>query len=336
MRPDRIGDVVLSTPLYHTLKDSFPESFVAALVSPFTAPLLEKNPYIDAILTDTPAGGNSDKGFWAKTHEIGSYNFTMALLLMPTRRLALMLFLAGIRRRIGVGHILYEVLTLMEGVSRHRYSPLRHESDYMLDMARRIGARKLWTTPEIFLSAGEKSAARGYLAGKGLDEGPIIGIHPGSGRSAPNWTIDRYVGLAKKISESGHQVLVTGSETERHLAELFHGIGAPGVYTSFGELSLRELAAVISRLGCLISSSTGPMHIAAALGIPTISMFCPLTACSPKLWGPLGNTSVIVTPDDKFCAMQCPGDPHICTFGSGEEGITVDTIVRGKDRVRFS
>jgi len=54
VRPDRVGDVVLSTPIYHTLKASFPNSFIGALVSPYTSPLLEQNPYIDAVITDEP------------------------------------------------------------------------------------------------------------------------------------------------------------------------------------------------------------------------------------------------------------------------------------------
>ena len=328
VRPDRIGDVVLSTPVYHTLKDSFPGSFVGALVSPMTSPLLKNNPYIDVILTDKATPDNSNNGLWAKAREIASYKFDTALLLMPTGRLAYLLFLAGIPRRIGVGHILYEVITLMRGVSRHNYNPLRHESDYMLDLTRKIGAKNIWSTPELFLAADEKHAAGEYLAGKGLSfERSIIGIHPGSGRSAPNWTVERYVDLARKLSEAGNQVLITGSESERHVENSFLGIKAPGLRTSFGECSLRELAAVISHLTCLISGSTGPMHIAAALGVPTISMFCPLTACSPKLWGPVGNSAVIVSPGEKFCATQCPGDPHICTFGSGDEGITIDTII---------
>lgn len=328
MRPDRVGDVVLSTPVFHTLKDSFGGCFVGALVSSYTAPLLRGNPNIDVVITDDPGSGEKQGGsFRKKVREISSYNFDVALLLLPTKRLAYMLFLAGIPYRVGVGHILYEVITLMRGVSRHKYNPLRHESDYMLDLARRIKARYIWKKPEIFLTWEEKGKARDYLLKKGFDKGrALVCVHPGSGHSSPNWDPARYAELVAMLAKAGVQVLVTGAESEREHESLFTEHDVPGVKTAFGELSLVELAAVESQVDVFVSSSTGPMHMAAAVGTKTVSMFCPLTACSPKLWGPIGNVSRVILPSDDFCTTKCPGDPHICTFESGEEGIAVETV----------
>ncbi len=334
VRPDRVGDVVLSTPVYHTLKESFPDAFVGALVSSYTSPLLQGNPYIDAIIPDDPNGEDVEKkNFWKKVNEIRSYKFDTALLLMPTKRLAYMLFLAGIPYRVGVGHILYEVITFMHGVSRREYNPLRHESDYMLDLARKIGAKQIWTKPEIFLTGEEKESARKFLERKGFNtDKPIIAIHPGSGHSAPNWGVERYAELARMLSRNGWsvgsfgQVLVTGTKNETDIEEYFLRLGVETVKTTFSEISLRESLAVISQVSLLVSSSTGPMHFASAVGAATVSMFCPLTACSPKLWGPVGNTSRVILPPEDFCHTKCPGDPHVCTFGSGSEGITVGTV----------
>ena len=327
VRPDRVGDVVLSTPVYHTLKKSFEDCFVGALVSSYTKPLLEGNPNIDAIITDDPQGNRlGGEDFRKKVSEIRSYNFDVALLLMPTKRLAYMLFLAGIPYRVGVGHILYEIITFMYGVSRHKYNPLRHESEYMLDLARKIGARDVWTKPEIFLNEEEIRAAREFLGNKGFDPGKsIVCIHPGSGHSSPNWEVGRYAELAERFIQTGRQVLVTGSEGEKEYERTFVDLGA-GIKTAFGELSLRELAAVLTNMSAFVSSSTGPMHIAAAVGTPTVSMFCPLTACSPKLWGPLGNISKIILPPEGFCSLRCPGDPHLCTFEAGVDGMKVETV----------
>lgn len=327
VRPDRVGDVVLSTPVYHTLKKSFENCFVGALVSSYTRPLLEGNPNIDTLITDDPEGEQiGGERFREKMKEIRAYKFDVALLLLPTKRLAYMLFLAGIPYRIGVGHILYEAITFMYGVSRHKYNPLRHESDYMLDLARRIGAREIWTRPEVFLNEEEIRTARKYMEEKGFDTGKsVVCIHPGSGRSSPNWEVGRYAELAERFLDTGRQVLVTGSAGEKVYEKHFADLGQ-GIRTAFGELSLRELAAVLRNMGVFISSSTGPMHIAAAVGTPTVSMFCPLTACSPKLWGPLGNSSSIVQPPDGFCQVRCPGDPHVCRFEAEGDGISVDTV----------
>lgn len=323
VRPDRIGDVVLSTPVFHTLKESFPDSFIGAIVSPYTSLLLVGNPYLNIIITDDPV----KEDFRTKVKEIRKFRFDTALLLLPTKRLAYMLFLAGIPYRVGVGRILYEVITLMHAVSRKKYNPLRHESDYMLDLPKKIGAEKIWRKPEIFLNAEEKELARKFLERKGFNmDRPIVGIHPGSGHSSPNWQIERYSELASMLAQSNIQTLVTGSSHEKNQENVLLKMVDKNIKTTFGELSLRELASVISQLSLLVSSSTGPMHIAAALNIPTVSMFCPLTACSPKLWGPVGNVSKIILPPDDFCQSKCPGDPHVCTFGGGIDGVAVRKV----------
>ncbi len=288
------------------------------------------NPFIDAVITDDPPKGGSERGnFWKKVAEIKTHRFDTSLLLLPTQRLAYMLFFSRIRRRVGVGHILYEVITLMDGVSRRKYNPLRHESDYVLDLARRIGARNIWTSPEIFIEGEEREQARKFLDRKGLaTNGQIVLVHPGSGHSSPNWKVERYIELARLLSEAGPSVLVTGGGNEKDLELSFRQMYSRQVATSFGELTLRELASVISLVNLHISSSTGPMHIAGAVGTPTLSMFCPMDACSPKLWGPIGNESEIILPPQSFCEVKCPGDPHVCTFGDGNDGITVDAVFR--------
>jgi heptosyltransferase-2 len=89
---------------------------------------------------------------------------------------------------------------------------------------------------------------------------------------------------------------------------------------------LRNSMISIASLDCLISSSTGPMHIAAALGVKTISIFCPTTACSPQLWGPVGNTNKIILPENNYCGVKCPGNPKVCTL-EGEGGINIGKIL---------
>jgi heptosyltransferase-2 len=67
------------------------------------------------------------------------------------------------------------------------------------------------------------------------------------------------------------------------------------------------------------------MHICSALKVKTVSLFCPLTACSPKLWGPLGNESTVILPTEGYCQTKCPGDPKKCTF-TGDGGIEVNRV----------
>jgi heptosyltransferase-2 len=326
VRTDRIGDVVLATPLIRALRERFPTAFLAAMVRPYAAEILVGNPHLDEVVLDDPAGADrGTAGFWRQVARLRRYRFDTALLLLPTRRLATLLLLAGIRTRIGVGTRLYQVLTFMRSVSRNKYVPLRHEADYCLDLGRAIGVEADDLTTELFLSEAERRDGAAVLEAGGAAPGDaLVGIHAGSGASAPNWRVEHYVELARRLLERADvTVVLTGSENERSFGSAFRALESTRVIDLIGKLSLREAMGVISRINVLVSASTGPMHLAAALGIPTVSMFCPLTACSPELWGPRGNRAEIVLPSDGFCQDRCPGDPHVCRF---EGGIATTTV----------
>ncbi|MDD8018625.1 MAG: glycosyltransferase family 9 protein [Bacteroidota bacterium] len=322
IRPDRIGDVVLTTPLIRAVKKSFPGSFVAVMVGSYTAPLLEHNPHIDLLLTDDPEGKDSARsGFWHQVVKLRQLRFDTGLMPLPRERHAWMMLLAGVNKRIGVGTKLYQVLTGMKTVSRHKYIPLRHEADYVMDLGRRIGITTDDLKPEIFVPEEEKIIARQFFTQNGFDiSKPIIGINPGSNSSSPNWPPEKYSHVVKQLSRT-HQVFVNVGPKSSNLEKHFNSINSNIVIHAPD--NLRDLIGLCSLLSVLVAPSTGTMHIAAALGIPTVSLFCPLTACSPKLWGPIGNSSEIILPPEGYCQGRCPGNPKICPF----EEITVDEVV---------
>ena len=139
------------TPIVREIKKTFPDSFIATLTQPYTSKILINNPYVDKILTDDL----KKETFWKVVKKLRKFKFTDGLLVMPRERAAYQMFLAGVKNRIGVGHKLYEVITLMKSVSRNKYIPLRHEADYSMDLARKIGIKSNNLTPEIFLSENE-------------------------------------------------------------------------------------------------------------------------------------------------------------------------------------
>lgn len=311
-RPDRVGDVVLSTPIPRELKKTFPNSFVAVLVRSYTKDIFLNNPFVDEVIIADEFLSGSKKDFFKWVREIRKFKFTHALMLLPNERINYLLFFAGIRKRVGVGHKLFQLITGVKSVSRNKYIPLRHEADYCMDLARKMGVENPDTTPKIYLSDEEKvklAEKRKLLLG---EKKYLIGIHSTSGNSAPNWTPDYYADLIKLLVNNNELQIVC---TDQNVPEII--LNTSGVKIPEDVLSIREFGI----FDLLISASTGPMHVCAALGIKTISIFCPLTACSPKLWGPLGNESIVVMPEENYCQTKCPGDPKICTF-SGEGGIS--------------
>ena len=325
IRPDRIGDVVLTTPLIRSIRKAFPQSFIAVMVHPSNVPLLENNPHITEILTDSPEQINSGrKVFWKQVGHLRALKFDVALMPFPRERHAWMMFLAGIPTRIGVGKKLYQMITFTKSVSRHKYIPLRHEADYMLDMGLRIGATSRDTKPEVFLTKDEKERAHQHFLLLGISfNKPVIGINPISRGSSPSWKPEKYFQLIERLLLRFSVVINLGPH-EIQQRTFFESLEHNGAVILIQPL--REHMASISQLDLLISSSTGSMHIAAALGIPTVSLFCPLTACSPQLWGPLGNRSEVIMPKQDYCQTRCPGDPKICPLDDIEIPPVIDRV----------
>ncbi len=313
-RIDRIGDVVLSTPLPREIKKIYPECFIAVLVRNYTKDIYLNNPFVDEIIIYD----DSDKSitsFIKQSQYIRSFKFTYAFMLLPDERLNYLLFLAGIPYRIGVGHKIYQMLTFTKFVNRKKYNPLRHEADYALDMIRKIGIEPKSLEPEIYLTEDEKLEAMKFRERIADDTKIIIGVNTTSGNSAPNLPAKEYKKLIEILSKDNSlKVIVTDKQPPKEISDI------PGVDYPFINISLREAIIKFSVLDLLASNSTGPMHICAALKVPTLSLFCPLTACSPKLWGPLGNKSKIVLPKEIYCQTNCPGDPKVCRY-EGDSGI---------------
>lgn len=321
VRQDRIGDVVVSTSMPYAIKKQWPDSYVAVLVSSYTKDIYLNNPYVDKIIIyeDTPF--QSIRNFLNQAKKIRNYKFTHALMLLPSERINYLLFFSGIKKRIGVGEKLYQFITFTKGVSRHKYIPLRHEADYCMDLARKIGVKSDEYVPKIYLSDSEKNMLKEIRLKLEENNKIIVGIHSSNGNSAPNLDIKTYKNLIKRLQNTNQfKVIVTDNIVSEELQNL-NGVEYPNV-----GLDLRNSILNFAALDILISSSTGPMHIAAALGIKTLSMFCPLPACSPKLWGPIGNDSKIILPDENYCKISCKDNPKDCTFEK-QGGITIGKIL---------
>jgi len=319
VRTDRVGDVCYITPSLRELKRTFPDAYIATLTQPHTSNLIKNNPYVDSILVD-----DLDKNkFWNVVRELRKHKFTHALLMQPTERAAYQLFFAGIPYRVGVGRILYEVITLMRSVSRNKYIPLRHEADYCMDLARKIGVVTDNLKLKIFLTEQEKTEAKVFFINHGLAENDLkVFFHFGSLGSAPHWNEEKYLSLIKNFcttySDKTYRVILTAREMsdefKRKIAELnnsrIHDISA-----DIGDL--RDMIKIISQADLFFAPSTGPLHIADALDIKCVGLFCHRNASRPKLHGVLNERSINLEVSEEYCNKHCSADKEKCAIQTG-------------------
>jgi len=331
VRTDRVGDVVMITPMIRELRRTFPHAFIATLTRPSNLAIMENNPHLDVCLTDDLEKNT----FWKVVKEIRKYKFTDALLVLPTERAAYQLFLAGIPHRIGVGRKIYEVITFMQSVSRNNYIPLRHEADYCMDLARRLGVKSDNLVPEIFVTHDEKNQARSFLESKGVKHDDfILVIHTGTKGSAPNWSEEKYLELIKEIFNhfdmSKIKLFLTALEMSpdflssvgeiNNMCKTKYQIDSDIVLDVASELkSLRELIVFLSEIDLLICPSTGPLHLADALNKSCIGLHCRRNVSSAAHWGILNKVSVNLEVSESACKKFCSADQHQCGIESALE-----------------
>ncbi|MEO8664283.1 MAG: glycosyltransferase family 9 protein [Ignavibacteria bacterium] len=324
VRTDRVGDVVMITPMIREIRKTFPDSFIATLTTPNTQDILINNPHLDLRIKDDL----KKETFWKVTNEIGKYKFTNGLLVMPTERAAYQMYFGKIKNRIGVGKKLYEMLTFMKSVSRNKYVPLRHEADYSMDLARRIGVKTNDLTPEIFLTNEEKDFGKNTLESKGVKESDHkIIVHTGSGNSSRNWSEEKYLQLIQKILEKNTltKIIITAKEMSEAFKQKIHSLNSNSViFVNENINRLRDLICIISNADLLLASSTGPLHIASALNVKTIGLFCHRRMNCTKHWGALGEKAINLEVSEEYCDLNCSADKEFCNF---ENGISIAEVL---------
>ncbi len=286
VRTDALGDALATLPAAQALRRAFPTAEVTVLAGKRNEWLFRRAGY--PVLTDP-------LGFRETVALLREYRPQIAVVASPGERIPLALMAAGVPLRIGYGYRSYG-LTFNRPVFIHRSSSRAHEAALTLALLRPLGicprsysAPRLAPTPESIPRCDELLTSLNIST-------PYVILHPGGGGSAPLWSVRNYAELAQLLIKRGTPVLLTGSPAE---AETLSDIVAlsPGVVSLAGRSDLNLLAALISRCDCFVSGSTGPMHLAAALGVRQVALFSKEKSVAPERWRPLNKHATVLCPD---------------------------------------
>ena len=297
VRTDRIGDVVLSLPMAELIKRKYPKCKVAYFLRGYTSPLLEGNPFIDEVIVADEL--QSEILFKKNLKKLKVKGFDTCVVVNPTLKISLMMFLAGIRNRIGTGYRWYSFL-FNRKVFEHRKYGEKHELEYNISLLNIIGIKTTDFNGEInfHLSVTEESSEKinTLLRNKRLKQGDkIVIIHPGSGGSSVDLPKEKLIELTTKITELKNvSIVITGSKNETELCKEFEINNS--VINFVGQLDISLLKALIKKADLFISNSTGPLHIAAAFGVYVIGFYPKILSCSQKRWGPFAKNKTIFIP----------------------------------------
>lgn len=272
-----IGDIVLTTPAIRSVRLSCPDAHVAYLGEKNAVALLEHNPFLDEVI---PYDFSRPTVFEQTRVAalLRRRRFDLAVDFFGNPRSALLTWLSGAHVRVGPDRAgrgaLYSIRVRADSAPK---TAIAFHNSYIAA----AGIPPIASAPEIFLTHEERNAADQFLQqvdGSSMpidSSGPIVGLHPGASWPAKRWLPERFAQLADKLrSELGAQVIVTSGPRDTAVSTAVTTQCRIPIRVVTNR-PLRQLAAIISRCAVFVSNDAGPMHIAAALGVPTIGLFGP-------------------------------------------------------------
>ncbi|MFH1355272.1 MAG: lipopolysaccharide heptosyltransferase II [Candidatus Omnitrophota bacterium] len=295
-RTDRIGDVLLSTPVIKAVRDRYPDAFIAMIVRPYSRDIVADNPYLDqVIIYDKSGKEKSWCGSYRFARKLSKKKFDLAIILHPTNRMHLISFLAGIPRRVGYNRKLGVLLT--DGIKHTKQFGEKHELEYSLDLLKVLNIEPKERNLFMPLKGESEIWADELLEKEGIKKSHrLLVINPGASCPSKIWPGQRFAELANRLIEKyGFRIIVISGPKEITLVEkMVKGIDHPVVNLA-GRTSVNQLASIVRRCELLISNDSGPVHIATAVGVPVISIFGRnQQGLSPRRWGPLGKRDRIL------------------------------------------
>ncbi len=322
-----IGDTVLTVPFLRNLREAFPLARIDLLLEPFSGQVLEGCPYIDRIIPfnmktihrySKRSEQNKLSGYFQYRRKIKEERYDAAFILKRSLSSALLVWASEVPRRIGFATEGRRFL-LTDPVT---YRNDQHEVNNFLDCLRKLEIPirthhlELWPSPE-----GEAKARYLFAEKRWKPSDLKIVIHAAASLPAKQWPLKRFGAVMRVLQRKyGAKFIYTGAEED---AVLYAQIEKEGSFDSLnlcGITSLRENISIYRGSNLFFGVDSGPMHMAAAIGVPVVALFGPT---DERKWGPWGEGHRVITK-----RMLCyPCKPHKCEKNECMAGITIAEVL---------
>ena len=309
IRTDGIGDLLNATPALSLLRENYPSAEITVLARPLNAPVLIGNPDVDRILIFDRRGKHHSLFARLRFYrQLNREGFQLVVAMQTAMWSHLVAFLSGATYRLGRYQKRFR--STLTHVWRGEYRKGEtHEVDRNLELVRLIckgaGKRKL----TFHLSTDEIADAKARFASWDLDpDSLLIGVHPGGSSFDKRWPESQYAELADRLVRryNGTVLLLYGPGETAVAHNIQEAMQTPAI--TYAPETIRELAALLSCCDVVLCNDSGPMHLAAALDVPTVAVFGPTDHVA---WHPMSENAAIVRRE-----MPCwPCSAHKCKIG---------------------
>lgn len=295
MKFSGFGNIVLALPTIRGIRKKYPLAEIVFLTHTINSSIIERDPAINKIITFDIEKGTIKTfiNIFILLFKLRRENFDFIFDFEQFSRFsALVSFFSKAKTKIGFStkgqgrEKLYDI--------KVNYDNNKHTSRVFADQAISLGIDIDFQNSEVFLDEKDKESISSLLKSyKIREKGVLVGMHPGCGSNNPKrkWPKENFAKLADfLIDEYGYNVFFSGDDRERKLVKEIQSLMKNKSINLAGKMNIRELTELIVRCKFFVCSDTGPLHLASAMKIPTISFFGPNT---PSLYGPLGENNLI-------------------------------------------
>lgn len=300
-RTDSIGDVMLTLPLCGWIKKHMPECTLVFLGRAYTRAIAEACTHIDefmdwdALKQESPA---------EQVEAFAAHEADCIIHVFPRKEIMWIAKRAGIPMRIATGHRIQALTKCNKLVFFSRKNSELHESQLNFKLLKPLGIADhiaLDQIPSLYGFAADRPISTSLSQALQFSHGrKNIVLHPLSKGSAVDWPVARYQELVHLLPAEKFAVFITGTSEEGTRLKEQGGIEGAHVYNTAGQFNLAELICFLKQCDALVAASTGPLHIAAALGIHAIGLYSPKRPIHPGRWSPVGTHATVI------CAQEHP------------------------------
>lgn len=302
---DQLGDFLLATPVLRALREHFPDAQIALITRSYTNDVAKNNQYVDEFIFLFESGFRYTLKWLTEFLRKLLSGYDLAIVLNTVSHSLssdILAYLSRAKYILGSGYKIYP------GCQRNFFYNLiapydtneKHQTDRNLDIVRYLGIDTREKTEITTITPKEKHIAQTFLAGHGILQGDhAIGIHPGAGKIENRWPVEQFAEVANYFYKTHNsKFIITWGPAEQKLGNqlLSHLEFKPVILRN---VTLRELAAIISELSLFICNDTGIMHLAASVGTPLVAIFGPT---NPDHWKPIGDKFIAMRTEDGKCS----------------------------------
>jgi len=297
-----IGDVVLSTAVLPNLRRAFPDAQIDFLTERPSREVVTGNPYLnDVIIFD-----NTQQRSLGLLTDVRKRNYDLVIDLFGNPRSALVTRLSGARYRVGYR---FRWRKYCYNIVVEPRSDEVHNAEFNLDSLRAIDVPIVDSSIFFPITEMAEKFAHDFFLQNNLDGQFVVALNPGGGWYTKRWRTKQYAELADLlVREWNARVLILWGPGEQNVVEEIQSRMKSKALV-IPPTTLQQLGALLKRCSILVTNDSGPMHIAAAVGIPIVAIFGPTR---PELQGPLGEKKVIVRNERLVCLgcnfTECPID----------------------------